>query len=311
MSPTQDLHNMPAQIAFIGLGNMGGNMARHLIAAGHTVAVHARRVDAMQPFVELGARAASTPADAARDADFICTNVTATADVGQVLLGEDGVIHGAKTGAIVCDFSTIDVRETRRFARELENKGIEFLDCPVSGGTKAAAAATLTIMVGGRDDVLARARPILEKFGTNIFHMGGVGCGQVTKACNQIVQVINIQGIAEAMLFARTNGVDGNKVVDALMSGFAGSKMLGLMGPKMANRDFVAGIEARLHHKDFGLVANMVEQQNLPMPALQLVHAQLEKLMQHGWGNMDTCNLLRVLEGENAREPPMDADERL
>ena len=311
MSPTQDLHNMPAHIAFIGLGNMGGNMARHLIAAGHTVAVHARRVDAMQPFVELGARAASTPADAARDADFICTNVTATADVGQVLLGEDGVIHGAKPGAIVCDFSTIDVRETRRFARELENKGIEFLDCPVSGGTKAAAAATLTIMVGGRDDVLARAKPILEKVGTNIFHMGGVGCGQVTKACNQIVQVINIQGIAEAMLFARTNGVDGNKVVDALMSGFAGSKMLGLMGPKMANRDFVAGIEARLHHKDFGLVANMVEQQNLPMPALQLVHAQLEKLMQHGWGNMDTCNLLRVLEAENAREPPMDADERL
>ena len=302
---------MPAHIAFIGLGNMGGNMARHLIAAGHTVTVHARRVDAMQPFVDLGARAASTPADAARDADFICTNVTATADVGQVLLGEDGVIHGAKTGAIVCDFSTIDVRETRRFARELENKGIEFLDCPVSGGTKAAAAATLTIMVGGRDDVLARAKPILEKVGTNIFHMGDVGCGQVTKACNQIVQVINIQGIAEAMLFARANGVDGNKVVDALMSGFAGSKMLGLMGPKMANRDFAAGIEARLHHKDFGLVANMAEQQNLPMPALQLVHAQLEKLMQHGWGNMDTCNLLRVLEAENAREPPMDADERL
>ena len=302
---------MPAHIAFIGLGNMGGNMARHLIAAGHTVAVHARRVDAMQPFVELGARAASTPADAARDADFICTNVTATADVGQVLLGEDGVIHGAKTGAIVCDFSTIDVRETRRFARELENKGIEFLDCPVSGGTKAAAAATLTIMVGGRDDVLARAKPILEKVGTNIFHMGDVGCGQVTKACNQIVQVINIQGIAEAMLFARANGVDGNKVVEALMSGFAGSKMLGLMGPKLANRDFAAGIEARLHHKDFGLVANMAEQQNLPMPALQLVHAQLEKLMQHGWGNMDTCNLLRVLEAENARQPPTDADERL
>ena len=311
MSPAQDLHNMPAQIAFIGLGNMGGNMARHLIAAGHTVAVHARRVEAMQPFVELGARAASTPADTARGADFICTNVTATADVGQVLLGEDGVIHGAKTGAIVCDFSTIDVRETRRFARELENKGIEFLDCPVSGGTKAAAAATLTIMVGGRDDVLARAKPMLEKLGTNIFHMGDVGCGQVTKACNQIVQVINIQGIAEAMLFARANGVDGNKVVDALMSGFAGSKMLGLMGPKMANRDFAAGIEARLHHKDFGLVANMAEQQNLPMPALQLVHAQLEKLMQHGWGNMDTCNLLRVLEAENAREPPMGADEHL
>jgi len=289
---------MSQKIAFIGLGNMGGNMVRHLMRAGHSLSVFARRAEAMQPFVSQGARAAASPADAARDADFIFTNVTATADVGQVLLGEQGVIHGAKAGAVVCDFSTIDVRETRRFARELDNKGIEFLDCPVSGGTRAAEAASLTILVGGRADVLARARPLLEKLGTNIFHMGDVGCGQVTKACNQTVQVISIQGIAEAMLFANANGVDGHKVVEALMSGFAGSKMLGLMGPKMANRDFDAGIEARLHHKDFGLVMNMADQQQLPMPALHLVHAQLEKLMQHGWGNMDTCNLLRVLEEE-------------
>ena len=289
---------MSQKIAFIGLGNMGGNMVRHLMRAGHSLSVFARRPEAMQPFVSQGARAAASPSDAARDADFIFTNVTATADVGQVLLGEQGVIHGAKAGAVVCDFSTIDVRETRRFARELDNKGIEFLDCPVSGGTRAAEAASLTILVGGRADVLARARPLLEKLGTNIFHMGDVGCGQVTKACNQTVQVISIQGIAEAMLFANANGVDGHKVVEALMSGFAGSKMLGLMGPKMANRDFDAGIEARLHHKDFGLVMNMADQQQLPMPALHLVHAQLEKLMQHGWGNMDTCNLLRVLEEE-------------
>jgi len=289
---------MSQKIAFIGLGNMGGNMVRHLMRAGHSLSVFARRPEAMQPFVSQGARAAASPADAARDADFIFTNVTATADVGQVLLGEQGVIHGARAGAVVCDFSTIDVRETRRFARELDNKGIEFLDCPVSGGTRAAEAASLTILVGGRADVLARARPLLEKLGANIFHMGDVGCGQVTKACNQTVQVISIQGIAEAMLFANANGVDGHKVVEALMSGFAGSKMLGLMGPKMANRDFDAGIEARLHHKDFGLVMNMADQQQLPMPALHLVHAQLEKLMQHGWGNMDTCNLLRVLEEE-------------
>ena len=293
---------MSSKIAFIGLGNMGGAMARHLIRAGYPLSVHARRAETMQPFVELGAEACASPADAARDADFICTNVTATADVGQVLLGTDGpihgAIHGAKVGAIVCDFSTIDVRETRRFARELEGKGIEYLDCPVSGGTKAADAATLTIMVGGRPDVLARAKPLLEKLGSNIFHMGEVGCGQVTKACNQVVQVINIQGIAEAMLFARDCGVDCNKVVEALMSGFAGSKMLGLMGPKMASRDFTAGIEARLHHKDFDLITDMSDQQDLPMPATHLVYEQLNKLMQQGWGTMDTCNLLRVLEEE-------------
>ena len=284
------------RIAFIGLGNMGGHMVRHLMRAGHSLTVHARRAEVMQPFVDAGARAATSPADAACDVDFIFTNVTATADVAQVLLGEHGVIFGAKAGAVVCDFSTIDVRETRRFARELDAKGIDFLDCPVSGGTKAAEAGTLTILVGGRDDVLTRTRPLLEKLGPNIFHMGGVGCGQVTKACNQTVQVINIQGIAEAMLFAKANGVDGSKVVEALMSGFAGSKMLGLMGPKMANRDFAAGIEARLHYKDFGLVVGMADQQHVPMPATHLVLAQLEKVMQHGWGNMDTCNLLRVLE---------------
>jgi len=289
---------MAHKIAFIGLGNMGGNMVRHLMHAGHSLTVYARRAEVMQPFVNEGARAASSPAEAARDADSIFTNVTATADVAQVLLGEQGVVRSAKAGAVVCDFSTIDVRETRRFARELESKGIEFLDCPVSGGTKAAEAATLTILVGGREDVLARVRPLLEKLGSNIFHMGGVGCGQVTKACNQTAQVIAVQGIAEAMLFAQANGVDGNKVVEALMSGFAGSKMLGLMGPKMANRDFAAGIEARLHHKDFGLVRSMADQQNLAMPAQALVYAQLEKLMQHGWGTMDTCNLLRVLENE-------------
>lgn len=273
-------------------------MARQLIQAGYPLSVYARRAETMQPFVELGATASNSPAEAARDADFICTNVTATADVGQVLLGTHGVIHEAKVGSIVCDFSTIDVRETRRFARELESKGIEYLDCPVSGGTRAAEEATLTMMVGGRPDVLARATPMLKKLGTNIFHMGGVGCGQVTKACNQIVQVINIQGIAEAMLFARDSGVDCNKVVQALMSGFAGSKMLGLMGPKMAQREFAAGIEARLHHKDFGLITNMGDQQDLPMPATHLVNEQLNKLMQHGWGAMDTSNLLRVLEEE-------------
>ena len=128
--------------------------------------------------------------------------------------------------------------------------------------------------------------------------MGDVGAGQITKACNQVVQVVNIQGIAEAMLLAQKNGVDASKVVEALMAGMAGSKMLDLMGHKMAARDFDAGIEARLHHKDFGLVRDLAAQQGLPMPAVMQVHAQLSKLMDQGWGSMDTCNLLRVIEME-------------
>lgn len=287
---------MPIKIAFIGLGNMGGAMAHNLLRAGHTLHVFARRSSVMQLFVDAGARASSSPGDAARDADFIFTNVTTTADVERVLLGEGGVIETAKSGAIVGDFSTIDATATRRIAAVLAAANIDFLDCPVSGGVKAAEAGTLSIMVGGKAEVLERARPLLDKLGKTISHMGDVGAGQITKACNQIVQVINIQGIAEAMLFARSNGVDAAKVVDALMAGMAGSKMLDLMGRKMAARDFDAGIQARLHAKDFGLVAHAAEQQHLPMPAVALVHQQLSQLMAHGWGDMDTCNLLRVLE---------------
>jgi 3-hydroxyisobutyrate dehydrogenase-like beta-hydroxyacid dehydrogenase len=289
-----------ANIGFIGLGNMGGHMVRHLINAGHTLTVYARRKAAIAPYTAIGARAAPTPAAAAVGADFVFTNVTATADVQAVLLGENGVIESALPGTIICDFSTIDAAATRAIAQAFALKDIHLLDCPVSGGTKAAEAATLSIMVGGDAAALERARPLLEKLGSNIFHMGEVGAGQVTKACNQIVQVVAIQGIAEAMLYARANGADCAKVVEALMAGFAGSKMLGLMGPKMAARDFAAGIEARLHHKDFDLIVNAnTSNQNLPLPAVNLVHTQLSKLMAEGWGTMDTCNLLRVLENES------------
>jgi 3-hydroxyisobutyrate dehydrogenase-like beta-hydroxyacid dehydrogenase len=289
-----------ATVAFIGLGNMGGNMVRHLIAAGHQLRVFARRPETMAPYVALGAIATDSPAQAAQGAQFVFTNVTATADVEAILLGDaeerHGVIETAAPGTIICDFSTIDATATRAIAAQLAEREIEFMDCPVSGGTKAAEAGTLTIMVGGTEDNLVKVRPLLEKLGSNIFHMGAVGDGQVTKACNQIVQVVAIQGIAEALLYAEVNDVDLHKVVNALMSGFAGSKMLGLMGPKMASRDFAAGIEARLHYKDFGLVADAAAKQQLPMPATALVHKQLSKLMEAGWGNMDTCNLLRVLE---------------
>lgn len=299
---------MPEKIAFIGLGNMGGHMVRHLLRAGHIVTVYARRAGALQPFVKVGAIAANSALDAALGADFIFTNVTTTADVEAVLLAELGAIHSAKAGAIVCDFSTIDANATRSIAAVFAEKNIQFLDCPVSGGTAAVEAAALTIFVGGKADALKRVRPLLELLGKNIFHMGDVGAGQITKACNQIVQVVNIQGIAEAMLLAQNNGVETAKVVDALMAGMAGSKMLDLMGHKMAARDFAAGIEARLHYKDFGLVRNLATQQDLPMPAVALVHQQLSTLMGQGWGTMDTSNLLRVLE---LNLPPAQSSEKI
>jgi 3-hydroxyisobutyrate dehydrogenase-like beta-hydroxyacid dehydrogenase len=289
-------------IAFIGLGNMGGHMTRRLMSRGLALRVYARRRETMAPFVAEGAVATDSPKEAAQGADVVMTNITTTGDVEEVLLGEQGVVHGARAGTIVCDFSTIDAATTRQIAAHLNERGVDFLDCPVSGGVRAAEAGTLSMMVGGDAAVLTRVRELLDALATNVFHMGAVGTGQVTKACNQIVQVVTIQGIAEAMHFAKQQGADSERVVEALMAGFASSKMLGLMGPKMAARDFAAGIEARLHHKDFGLIAGALARQDMHLPAVSLVSAQLEKLMQSGWGQMDTCNLLRVLEQDNCAE---------
>ena len=288
-----------SSIAFIGLGNMGRPMVEHLMAAGHALRVHARRAEAMAPFAARGAVACATPAEAARGAEFIFSNVTSSADVEQVLVGPQGAIEGAAAGSVVIDHSTIAPAVTRRIAERLSARGVEMLDCPVSGGVKGAQAATLSIMVGGKAEVLARARPILEKLGSAITHIGGHGAGQVAKACNQIVQVITIQGIAEALLFAHAQGVDCGTVVGALQKGFAGSRMLDLMGPKMATRDFAAGIEARLHAKDYGLVMDAARDAQLAMPVTAQVAQQLNALMGQGWGMDDTSSLLRVLESMN------------
>ena len=194
-------------VAFIGLGAMGGQMVRHLIAAGHRLHVYARRPEAAAPYEALGAKRFETPAQAAADADFVITNVTTTQDVEDVLLGTDGVVHGARAGTICVDHSTISAEATRRMAARLARHEIQLVDAPVSGGPSRAADASLSIMVGAPDVVFARVRPLLSVLGSTITHVGDVGAGQVAKACNQIVQVINIQGIAEAMLFAARNGV--------------------------------------------------------------------------------------------------------
>lgn len=288
-----------SKIGFIGAGTMGAPMIGHLLDAGHEVAVHVRRREAAAALFERGARYAQTPAEAARGAEFVCTNVTGTADVESVLFGENGAAGATEAGAIVIDFSTISAVATREFARRLAQQRIDMLDCPVSGGAAGARQATLSISVGGDAAVLERARPLLERLGRTITHVGGHGAGQVVKACNQIVQVVNIEGIAEAMLFASANGVDPARMLPALQAGMAGSRMLDLMGPKMAERDFAAGIEARLHQKDFGMVIEATQALGLSLPAAAIVSQQLNALVGNGWGRDDTSSLLRVLEGAN------------
>jgi 3-hydroxyisobutyrate dehydrogenase-like beta-hydroxyacid dehydrogenase len=288
-------------IAFIGLGNMGRPMAGFLLKAGHQLRVYARRPEIFQNeakhLIEAGAVACSTPAETAKGADFIITNVMGTQDVADVLhASSNAVIQAAKSGAICIDHSTIDPQGAKDIAAIMASKGVAYVDAPVSGGVKAATEGTLVMMMGGSDQDVAKVKEIVKNYAKTITHIGGVGHGQVAKLCNQIAQVINIQGVAESLRFAQANGADLQKVFEAISGGMAGSRMLDLMGPKMVSRDFKAGIEARLHAKDFFLVKDAATKNHLDMPALQTVALQLEKLMESGWGYDDTSSLLKVLE---------------
>ena len=287
------------KLGFIGLGVMGRPMALHLLEAGHELSVYARRAEAAQPLVDAGAKACASPAGVAAASEVVFTMVTAGADVEQVALGEDGIVHGAKPGTVLVDMGTIPPGTARRIAARLAERGIETIDAPVSGGEAGARNATLAIMAGGKAEVLARVRPLLERLGKTIVHIGPSGAGQVAKACNQMIMVACIEAVAEALLLARQSGADPEKVRQALAGGSAGSCVLDVFGARMTAHDFKAGVEARLHHKDFGILMNEAATLGAPLPIAVQVWQQLNALMAQGWGREDTSALLRVLERES------------
>lgn len=287
------------KLGFIGLGVMGRPMALHLLEAGHEMSVYARRAETARPLVEAGARLCASPAEVAANSEVVFTMVTTGADVEQVALGEAGILHGAKPGTVLVDMGTIPPGTARRIAAQLAARGIETLDAPVSGGEVGAQNATLAIMAGGKAEVLARVRPLLEKLGRTLVHVGPNGAGQVAKACNQMIMVSCIEAMAEAMLLAEKSGADPEKVRQALSGGSAGSRVLEVFGARMTARDFKAGVEARLHHKDFGILLDEAVTLGAPLPIAAQVWQQLNALMAQGWGREDTSALLRVLEGES------------
>lgn len=293
-------------LGFVGLGAMGWAMCGHLQRAGHRLQVYARDPAKRARAQAAGMAVCDSPAQAAAGVQALFTNVTSTPDVEAVLLGPEGVASSASRGLLCIDHSTIAPDGARRIAQALAVRGVDFVDAPVSGGEAGARDASLTIMAGGTEAAFARALPLLRRIGRNISHIGPAGAGQVAKLCNQIVQVINIEGIAEAMRFAQAEGADLGRVLQALSTGFAGSRMLDLMGPKMVRRDFAAGIQARLHAKDFGLAAEAAAQDGLALPALWAVRGQLDALMAMGLGASDTSALLRVLENGAAAQTADD-----
>jgi len=287
---------MTSKIGFVGLGIMGRPMALNLRKAGHALWVYARRAESMQPLSDAGATACSSPQDVAANADIIFICVSDTPDVEHVILGDQGLIHGVRKGSVVVDMSTISPVATRRFAEELAKRGAEMLDAPVSGGEVGAVNATLSIMAGGKPEVFARVQPYFEAMGKNIVLVGSNGAGQVAKACNQIVVAVTIQAVAEAMTFARKQGVDAGKVRDALMGGFAGSKILEVHGKRMLDNDFKPGFKTKLHQKDLKIVIDSAHALGAGLPATALVAQQMNALMGAGDGELDSSALVKVLE---------------
>lgn len=284
------------RVGFIGLGVMGRPMAEHLMRAGHTLGVWARRPESTAPLVAQGATAYATPAALAAACEVVITIITNSQDVEGVAFGEHGLAAGFARGSVHVDMSTIAPDAARDFARRYAEQGIDWVDAPVSGGEQAAVAGTLAIMAGAREGVFERVRPLFEAMGKTILRVGEPGAGQVAKACNQMVMVCALQACAEAMHLARAHNVDLAAVRTALMGGSAASRVMEVMGERMVKRDFSAGIQARLHHKDFGILLDEAVKIGAPLPIAAQTWQQLNALMAQGWSHDDTSSLLKVLE---------------
>jgi 2-hydroxy-3-oxopropionate reductase len=291
-------------VAFIGLGIMGKPMALNLKKAGHTVFVYGRRPESVAPLAEAGCTACASPSEAASQADISIVMVSDTPDVETVLFGYSCVADGAKPGSVVIDMSTISPTATQAFAHKLEARGIDMLDAPVSGGEIGAINATLSIMVGGKPAVFERVKPVFEVLGKNIVLVGGNGAGQVAKACNQIVVAVTIEAVAEALTFARKNGVDPAKVRDALAGGFAGSRILEVHGKRMLDNDYTPGFKTRLHQKDINIVMQTAKELGLALPGAALVMQHLNALMGTGGGELDSAAVMKIIERESGMERP-------
>jgi 3-hydroxyisobutyrate dehydrogenase len=290
------------KVAFIGMGTMGAAMALNIIRAGHEVTVHNRRREREEPLAAAGARRAGSPKEASQGAEIIITCVSDTPDVEAVLLGESGVIHGAKTGAIVVDMSTISPSATRRMAAQLSPKGIRMLDAPVSGGSEGAQKGTLSIMIGGEAEDVAKAMPVLSAMGKNITHVGPSGAGQFTKAINQVIISGVYLSVAEGVTLGLKAGLDMEKVVQALAGGAAGSWVLNFRSANMIKNDYPLGFRVRLHRKDLGIALEAAKEVGVFLPCAALVEQIENGLMSLGFGDEDMSALARVIRKSSGLE---------
>ena len=281
------------KVGFIGLGIMGTPMAEHLLAANHEMYVRTR---SKVPASMMGATQCATNADVARSADVIFLMLPDTPDVETVLFGKDGVAEGLTKGKIVVDMSSISPIATKEFAKKINALGCDYLDAPVSGGELGAKNATLSIMVGGDEKVFENVKPIFELMGKNINLVGGNGDGQTAKVANQIIVALNIEAVAEALLFAAKAGADPAKVRQALMGGFASSKILEVHGERMVKRTFDPGFRIELHQKDLNLALNSARALGVSLPNTATAQELFNSCSAHGGKAWDHSAMVRALE---------------
>ena len=285
-----------AKIGFIGLGIMGAPMARNLQAGGHTLFAYKRNGALPAELADGGATSCSSPKDVAQQADIVITMLPDTPDVEAVLFGTDGVAHGLSQGKTVIDMSSIAPLQTKAFAEKIAALGCDYLDAPVSGGEVGAKAASLTIMVGGSDAAFARVKPLFEMMGKNITLVGNVGAGQTCKVANQIIVALTIEAVGEALLFASKAGADPARVREALMGGFASSRILEVHGERMIKRTFNPGFRIELHRKDLGLALEGAKALGVPLPNTATCQQLFTLCSAHDAGQLDHSALVKALE---------------
>jgi 2-hydroxy-3-oxopropionate reductase len=284
-----------ANIGFIGLGIMGAPMAGHLINDGHTLFTNTVG-PTPSALVEAGARVCLNGAEVASQADIIFIMVPDTPQVDEVLFGKDGVASALAAGKIVVDMSSISPVATKDFARRINALGCEYLDAPVSGGEVGAKAASLTIMVGGSEAAFAKVKPLFDKMGKNITLVGGNGDGQITKVANQIIVALTIEAVGEALLLAAKAGADPARVREALMGGFANSRILEVHGERMVKRTFAPGFRIDLHRKDLNLALTTGRQLGVALPNTATAQELFNTCAAHEGGNWDHSAMVRALE---------------
>jgi 2-hydroxy-3-oxopropionate reductase len=283
-------------IGFIGLGIMGKPMARNLLKAGHVLIIHNRSRAAVDELTREGARPMNNAKDVAEHSDIVVTMLPDSPDVELVYASEQGIFAGAKSGSLLVDMSSISPVVARKLAAEAEQRGCDMLDAPVSGGEAGAIGATLSIMIGGTASAVERAMPLFQTLGKNIVHVGDAGAGQVTKAANQMVVGTTIAIVAEALVLAKKAGVDPAKVRQALLGGFAQSKILEAHGQKMLERNFNPGFRIRLHEKDMKIALATGSEYGVPLMVSGVVAQMMTAMKGMALADLDHSALVKLIE---------------